>query len=358
VRIPSNSSLPIQCKDPRRHKITSSLGFKDFEGTSEESAFWNSATEEKHQSLKKKHVDTGLCLLCMIDEEIPRRSPEPEPPDLYVEHEPKNRRRHQRQESISTKRISGGIINRNHEQLEASSQNLKVSWSWYSEEQGIVEWTFQNISSQEATGLLLRNSYYFGNAYWPVYQNNSGFGVAFASKLEPLVDKSVRLNSAPLGIISWKEADGSYKNIVSFVFTLSSGQTWRMLEGGFSRANPPQNISVFEVTPGSESDFTITYDQMHVDVWNEQTNASDAGYAPNPSTFKTMQLLAPPEAPFAQLFDDLIQQGIAPPAQEKKEASEEEQQASLEQIAPTPSYGHESKLWSAVAKYSGSVQKN
>jgi hypothetical protein len=333
----------MQCKDMQRHKITSSFGFKDFEGTSEESAFWNSASEEVRMSLKKKHVDSGLCLLCMIDELIPQKKPE-------LENKVEPQLEEVRKEIIS-KKIAGGIINRSHERVEASTQNIKVSWVWHKEQQGIVAWTFQNIGSQQATGILYRNSHYFGNAYWPVHQNNPGFGVAFATKLEPLADKSIESNSVPLGIVSWKQADGSYKNIISFIFTLAAGQTWQMLEGGFSHVMPPQDISIYEVSSISESDFTIAYDQQHIDTWNQQTGNSDNGYEPNPNTFNAVQVLAPPEAPCINLFDDSIGQGtsLAVPKEQKGEAS-------LEAVA-SPASGSESRFWSLLAKHSGSLEK-
>lgn len=259
----------------------------------------------------------------MIDELIPKT---PEPRRVVVETEQKRRR----EEIISTarsKKIVGGIVNRNNERAEASSPNLKVSWAWYNEERGIVAWTLQNISAQQTTGILFRNSYYFGNAYWPVYKNNPGFGVIFAANLEPLRDKSVQNNSAPLGVISWKQADGPYKSIVAFVFTLFPSQTWQMLEAGFSHLRPPQNIRIFEVSRISEADsFTLAYDQEQVDAWNEQTGNSDKGFAPNPNVINTVQVLAPPEAPFEQLFKgDSIHQGNVPAPAPKEQQPEKEE---------------------------------
>jgi hypothetical protein len=93
--------------------MTSSFGFKDFEGTNEESAFWNASSEEERQALKKRHVDTGLCLLCMIDELIPQQRP-PEPEIAILESEEPIQARKQ---TIPKKKIAGGLINRIHEPL-------------------------------------------------------------------------------------------------------------------------------------------------------------------------------------------------------------------------------------------------
>jgi hypothetical protein len=342
VKIPSTSGFPIDCKDLARHKITGSFGFKEFDGTPEESAFWNKASEDEKASLKKKHVDTGRCLLCLIDEVIPEKLPEPviavEPePEVHVQ--------------TFSRKIAGGILNRTHERTEVSSPNLKASWAWHNEEHGIVAWTFQNTGTQQASGILFRNSYYFGNAYWPIYQNNPGFGVAFATKLEPLVYKTIENNTLPLGIVAWKEGEGSYKNIIAFVFTLAPGQTWQVLEGGFSRMNPPQEVGVYEVSSISETDFSITYDQSHIDLWNEHSGTSDSGYAPNPNRFGAVQVLAPPEAPFVQLFEDSVQQGTvsAPPPTGEEAAPLEEAASSAPQ--------YESKFWSLMARNSGSLEK-
>jgi hypothetical protein len=354
----------------QRHRVTGSFGFKDFEGSSEESGYWNRASEEEKQSLKKKHVATGQCLLCMIDELLPQQKEKQqlEPERIIIETEPKKALR---ESGLSIKKVSGGIINRSYEKTEATTQNLKVSWAWHFEDQGIVAWTFQNTGSQQATGILFRNSYYFGNTFWPIYQNNLRFGVAFATKLEPLPEKSIQGNSAPLGIVSWKQQDGSYKNIVCFVFTLSPGQTWQMLEGGFSRVNPPQNVSIHELSLITEADFIIGFDRQHVDTWTNQTGASDGGYAPNPSKFKVVQLLAPTEAPYAQLFEnDSVHQGELPlipkeEAVEEKHDKEQEQPEQPEQdgtaieLTPEPSSasGNESRFWSLMGKGSGALSK-
>jgi hypothetical protein len=338
VKIPSNSSFQLQCKNMSMHKMTSSFGFKEFEGTQEESAYWNAAKEDERSSLKKKHVDTGLCLLCLIDEQLPKKRP---PPPKVVEAEPAEQAR-----KPAGRKIAGGMIARSHEKVEVSTPNLKVSWSWYNEAQGLVIWTFQNMGTQQASAILLRNSYYFGNAFWPIYENNPAFGTPFATKLEPLVDKTVQNNSPPLALISWKQEDGSYKNIIAFVFTLAQGQTWQMLEGGFSMSMPPQNVSAYEVSFLSEGEFCLGYDPQQVRSWDQQTGTNDQGYSPNPSTFHLAQVLAPPEAQYQQLLNDPIQQGACESV--AKEAI----------VSPDPSAPQtESRLWGLLSKNAGSLDK-
>ena len=319
--------------------MTSSFGFKEFEGTSEEIAFWNKAREEERSSLKKRHVDTGECLLCIIDETIPQKPPEPVLPK-------KPEKTEQVERLPAAPRIVGGIITRSMERVEVTTQNLKVSWEWYNEGQGLVAWTFQNTGSQQATAILFRNSYYFGNAFWPIYVNNPAFGTTFASKLEPLVEKTIQRNSAPLTLISWKQPDDSYKSVVAFIFTPAAGQTWQILEGGFSPATPPEGVSAYEVSIISEADFCLGYDPKQVSAWDRQSGTSTPGFSPNPNTFHSIQVLAPAEAPFKALFNDVIQQGSC-------ESVPKETPVQPEAQAPQAEAG----LWSLLAKNSGSLKE-
>ncbi len=338
VKVPSNSSFPLKCKDMSRHKMTSSFGFKEFEGTSEETSFWNHAKEEDRSSLKRRHVDTGECLLCIIDETIPEKPPEPVLPKKSEKTE---------RPSPATPKIVGGIITRSTERVEVSTRNLKVSWAWYNESQGLVAWTFQNTGSQQATAVLYRNSYYFGNAFWPIYVSNPAFGTAFAAKLEPLMEKTIQKNSPPLALIAWKQSDGSYKNLAAFIFTVASGQTWQMLEGGFSPATPPDGVSAYEVSMISESDFCLGYDSKQISAWDRQSHPASLGYSPNPNTFHTIQVLAPADAQFTPLFNDVIQQGSC-------ESIPKETPAQPDSPAPQ----RETRLWELLARNAGSLDKH
>ena len=70
-------------------------------------------------------------------------------------------------------RFQGGILLT--EEMKISSENVNVSWSWYDQAQGTVKWSFKNNFTAVKSFLLFRNSYYFGNAFWPVYINNPQF---------------------------------------------------------------------------------------------------------------------------------------------------------------------------------------
>lgn len=198
--------------------------------------------------------------------------------------------------------------------------NVSVSWSWYNEKQGTVEWTFRNSDTKEHSVMLLRNGYYFAGAFWPVYYANSNgrgasasnpqdnFGANFLngnSEIEPLVDKGVTGNNPPLGLITFNNPDAgkvsASNSQVLFVFTLSAGQAWSMLEGGFSASMTPSNISLHELSPKAHGEFCIGYDSKRVTDWDNQTHTSLQGYSPDPSTIDTWLMEAENNAPFLEL---------------------------------------------------------
>lgn len=135
-----------------------------------------------------------------------------------------------------------------------------------------------------------------------VYLANKGFNTTFATKLTPLVNNGVEKNSPPLVIV---DLGGKY--IVAFLFTLSPGQTWSMLEGGFSENSPPSNYSGISVKLTGPKDFCVGYDEQQVTDWDLQTNTQLTGYYPNPSTF--ISLLAHSSSSFVSLFSDQIKEG-------------------------------------------------
>jgi len=103
-----------------------------------------------------------------------------------------------------------------------------VTWEWYDKSQGIIKWTFTNTGKAQESVILLRNGYYFGGAFWPVYVANPEFGVTWMTEVKPLVDNGAENNAPPIAPVTFSNG---YTQVL-FVFTLSGGQTWSMLEGG------------------------------------------------------------------------------------------------------------------------------
>lgn len=196
-------------------------------------------------------------------------------------------------------RVNGGRIL----EKRVSADQIKVSWKWISESEGTVEWSFVNDGLGETSFLLYRNGYYFGNAFWPVYLNNPQFNESFVSTPVPLVDKGVQNNSAPLCVATF----GNGKSIVCFLFTLSEGQKWSMVEGGFSQSMPPENYSASVVKLRGSFQFCITYDETQVEDWDQQTGTKYLGYSPNPSPFIAQQVEA--SSTYVELFADVIKKG-------------------------------------------------
>jgi len=127
-------------------------------------------------------------------------------------------------------------------QAQAPLSSVTVSWSVYDQSQGIVKWTFTNDGSQKESVILLRNGYYFGGAFAPVYLANStplcsacpggkGFGVSWIyteptqggvslvnGEIPPLMDYgSPEENSPPVAPVQF--SNGQWLNF-AFIFTL------------------------------------------------------------------------------------------------------------------------------------------
>ena len=182
---------------------------------------------------------------------------------------------------------------------------LRVSWSWNNRGGGLVAWRFENPGARAAAGLLLRNGYYFGNAFWPVYLAHPAFRTRWATGLLPLADQGVSVNSAPLGVVEFPGG----RRIVAFVFTLAPGSTWSILEGGFSAAQPPQGAGIVPVELRRTGDFCIGYGPAQVTAWDQPTQTGLQGTAPNPSTVTTVEVAPTGAAPFVQLYPDPISAG-------------------------------------------------
>ena len=194
--------------------------------------------------------------------------------------------------------MSGGIIFPKTTKDVGSSQNVSVTWDWHDEANGIVEWNFQNNSDTQQSVILYRNSYFFGNAFWPVYEANPSFEVAWATSLTPLTDNGVSNNSPPIGLVGF----GANQLIVAFVFTLGPKQDWSMIEGGYSSFFPPSGVQLYEVTLTNTGEYCIGYDPAQVTDWDTQSGTNYQGYLPNPNAFTTVAVQAPSNAPYVQLF--------------------------------------------------------
>jgi len=199
------------------------------------------------------------------------------------------------------KTFHGGILLT--DEMRINSENVNVSWAWYNETQGTVKWSFKNNFTTVKSFLLFRNSYYFGNAFWPVYLKNPQFNEKFAVSVAPLPDRGTANNSAPLCVAEFKDG----RRIVCFIFTLSPGQEWSMLEGGFSKSFPPGGYSASMVMVKPSAEYCIEYDQTQVNDWDQQTGTTLTGYSPNPSVFNSVTAIA--ETEYVTLFADVIKKG-------------------------------------------------
>jgi hypothetical protein len=204
------------------------------------------------------------------------------------------------------------------QQLVADGSGLvEAGWAWYEKKRGVVEWAIRNADSRQRSLVLLRDSSYLGDTYWPLYSSNSTFQTGFLDRRStplPLPERSVPDNAAPLGLVQF---DRFEHTIACFVFTLSPGQAWAMLEGGYTQVAPPSLTGVYDVTVLSSGEFCVTYDPRAVRDWDDQTRTRLGAYTPNPSTFDTWLLQAENAAPYRKAFPgDSISMGrCAPQAQ-------------------------------------------
>lgn len=187
---------------------------------------------------------------------------------------------------------SGGFAIRNVPNV------VDTTWAWINQQQGLIKWTFSNKSSKQQSFVLLRSGYYFGNAFWCVYEANPQFDTSFMDKVEPLVDQGFALNSPPLAVVDF----GNGKKIVCFVFTLAAGQTWAMEEGGFVGGVVPSGITTYGLVEKDAANFIIGYSQAQVTQWDAQTGTNYQGYSPNPNTFNVVEFSVDSTAPYVELF--------------------------------------------------------
>jgi hypothetical protein len=170
---------------------------------------------------------------------------------------------------------------------------------WKDQANGLITWTFSNNTSNQVSFILLRNGYYFGNAFFPVYANGS-FGAQFASALAPLSGGGL----PPLGVAGFPQPDGSSKYIACFIFTLAANASWSMDEGGSSGGITPSGISAHVVTERLSRDTCIYYDAAQVSQYDSQTKSTAPGYAPDPSVFNTVVMDASADAPYILLYSN------------------------------------------------------
>lgn len=212
-------------------------------------------------------------------------------------------------------RIAGGLIPRRSAPPKASA-NVDVAWSWANESQGLVTWTFRNTSTGQVPFVLYRSGYLFGGAFGAaIYASNPGFGVSYAAEVTPLTDLGVDQNAPPLGIVRWP--DGTVE--VCFVFVLAPGESYAMLEGGFSTLSPPTGAQVFEVSAPVPGSYCIGYSSAAVGQWNAQTGENLSG-GPNPQTWSAIAWSLPAGVPVDVPFPVTVGSGpcgpggTAPPA--------------------------------------------
>ncbi len=162
---------------------------------------------------------------------------------------------------------------------------VTVDYTWYDRSRGIVQWNFNNQSSTTKSFILIRGVlqnnkiseiYAFGNAFYPLYYQN--FNVDFITHPESLKNVNVKTNSAPLAIIENLHSE----LLVAFLYTLSGGESYSVLEGGWIGIEPG-GISIAIARDKGIKNFKINYEKKQCTLYNEESN-TDYGCPPDPFT--------------------------------------------------------------------------
>lgn len=191
--------------------------------------------------------------------------------------------------------------------VDSISTGVNVTWEWYNKSQGIVSWNFKNGLYFQETVVLYRNGYYFGEAFFPLYLEN---GItSWATQISPLTERGIERNTMPIGIIDFENG----RRIIAFLFTFKPGQTWSVLEGGFTPKSPPTNGILYGTRFQKAGQFCIGYDRQQVVDYDRQTSPSLKGFNPNPSNIRTVEVSISSFARYVQLFPkDLILESTCP----------------------------------------------
>jgi len=164
------------------------------------------------------------------------------------------------------------------------TEPVSVTVNWWDQSQGIVEWTLKNNTDKLISVVLLRGwqdfSYIFGDAFWPIYLQYE-LTTWVSDKPAPLISHSdVTENTPPIALI--KVSENQYA--VGFLFTLDAGESYSMLEGGFSVL--PTVYKAIPVEYLETSDYCIGYNSSMVLAYDSETGLPAMGYFPNPADFK------------------------------------------------------------------------
>ena len=188
---------------------------------------------------------------------------------------------------------------------QAIENPVKVNYTWYDKGNGIIQWNFENTGSTTRSFILLRGItennkvseiYAFGDAFYPLYYKN--FNVDFVTKPEPLANVSARTNNAPLAIIENSDS----RLLVAFLYTLSGGSKYSVLEGGWKGVEPG-GIKIVLAKYSGIKDFSIEYEKKQCTLYNEESS-TDYGCPDDPFTVKSALMKV--NNPIKPLFNDTI----------------------------------------------------
>ncbi|MGP0071106.1 MAG: hypothetical protein ACLPWF_04135 [Bryobacteraceae bacterium] len=188
-----------------------------------------------------------------------------------------------------------------------------MSWAWTDQSQGNISWTFVNSDPTNSHAVVLYRgatgvgSYIFGGAFWPIYLGPDDSVSHMLDGTQPI--PTVTGNGGqPMGLLDFG-AGATPRYLVAFIFNLAPGQTWSTPEGGFTGITPTAG-ACYELVSNVSGSYCVGYDPARVTDWDNQTQSTNRGYSPNPSTFLTYAFTPEPATPENTLgFNDSIGSG-------------------------------------------------
>jgi hypothetical protein len=71
IAVPTNEMIPVKCDNVSKHGTATGKGnTKSFNADAEEYGFWERIPRQRREYIKKMHLESGECLLCIIDKSM------------------------------------------------------------------------------------------------------------------------------------------------------------------------------------------------------------------------------------------------------------------------------------------------
>jgi len=71
ISVPTNEMMVVKCGNASRHGLATGTGnTKSFNANDEDYGFWERVPRQRREYMKRMHLESGECLLCIIDKSM------------------------------------------------------------------------------------------------------------------------------------------------------------------------------------------------------------------------------------------------------------------------------------------------